>query len=679
MANLLLKRIKDWSTSITSFRTGDVIPVDGPNGTAKMSKDDLLQITADNIVQKFTENTINIVNDFVSHNGKIYRCIQENAYVWRGERYVEVSYDEFVKSKAKELTKGQLEYLPFKRYFGELLWRNTSVNIGTGSITTSSNRVTTAPKIYMAKGTKIIFPTENSNLQHTILGFSSDDYTPEFVDVSKRLYGGLSWESSKIFTVPTDSYVIIQCKYSDDSNISPSDSDVGGISVEFVVKFGTDNLSSDVSNKLNSFNAQDIPNLKKGQLEYLPFKRFIANDYTWQNAKYNVGTQQIVADSARALTNESKFMAKSTEIIFDLTGLDYQYTILGFDGQGNRLFGGGSWGSKPKYVVPQDCYIRIQMRHSNNSKFDLTGFDGSFISFKFVAKFGVDNLADDVVAKLNELAPNVVDLFLFAGQSNMAGRGATSADHPETAPTILTGAGYEYRSISDPTKLYPIAEPFGVNENKTGGISEPGAKTGSMVTSFVNAYYSATKTTVIGVSASKGGTRISEWKSDGVLLPDALQRLSDAVSFLTDNGYTIRHKYVLWCQGESDGDHLTKLSDYKSDFNSVLASFKMAGIEKMFIVRIGRINSGDHTRYDYIIDAQTEVCQENKDVVMASTDFYSMQARGLMKDIYHYYQEGYNEVGNYAGANVGAYVALGGKEQTMFDPKSNNLYFTNKN
>ena len=46
--SMLFKRIKDWATSITSFRTGDVIPVDGPDGTAKMSKDDLLRETADN-------------------------------------------------------------------------------------------------------------------------------------------------------------------------------------------------------------------------------------------------------------------------------------------------------------------------------------------------------------------------------------------------------------------------------------------------------------------------------------------------------------------------------------------------------------------------------------------------------------------------------------------------------
>lgn len=48
MSNLLLKRVKDWETSITAFRTGDVIPVDGPSGTAKMSKDSLLQLAAQN-------------------------------------------------------------------------------------------------------------------------------------------------------------------------------------------------------------------------------------------------------------------------------------------------------------------------------------------------------------------------------------------------------------------------------------------------------------------------------------------------------------------------------------------------------------------------------------------------------------------------------------------------------
>lgn len=44
--SMLFKRIKDWATSIAAFRAGDVIPVDGPSGTAKMSKDALLALVA---------------------------------------------------------------------------------------------------------------------------------------------------------------------------------------------------------------------------------------------------------------------------------------------------------------------------------------------------------------------------------------------------------------------------------------------------------------------------------------------------------------------------------------------------------------------------------------------------------------------------------------------------------
>ena len=41
-------KAKDIPTSISQFRNGDVIPVDGPNGPAKMNKDDLIKETAQN-------------------------------------------------------------------------------------------------------------------------------------------------------------------------------------------------------------------------------------------------------------------------------------------------------------------------------------------------------------------------------------------------------------------------------------------------------------------------------------------------------------------------------------------------------------------------------------------------------------------------------------------------------
>ena len=76
----------------------------------------------------------------------------------------------------------------------------------------------------------------------------------------------------------------------------------------------------------------------------------------------------------------------------------------------------------------------------------------------------------------------LVDLIFFMGQSNMAGRGDAAL-----APAVTPGMGFEYRAVTDPAQLHPLAEPFGVNENDPTGVNEPGMKTGSMVSAFVNA------------------------------------------------------------------------------------------------------------------------------------------------------------------------------------------------
>lgn len=51
--SMLFKRIKDWAVSITSFRTGDVIAVDGPIGTAKIGYSDL----AKEVIKDSANNT----------------------------------------------------------------------------------------------------------------------------------------------------------------------------------------------------------------------------------------------------------------------------------------------------------------------------------------------------------------------------------------------------------------------------------------------------------------------------------------------------------------------------------------------------------------------------------------------------------------------------------------------
>lgn len=140
----------------------------------------------------------------------------------------------------------------------------------------------------------------------------------------------------------------------------------------------------------------------------------------------------------------------------------------------------------------------------------------------------------------------VIDLIFFMGQSNMSGAGGDK----ELAPPVTEGHGYEFRAISDPTRLYNIEEPFGKNESFIGGICDiPGAKKGSIVSCFANEYYALTGVPIVGVSASQGATTTEIWQSAGFQI-DMQQRYDITVNWLNDNGYYIRNRYVVWFQGE---------------------------------------------------------------------------------------------------------------------------------
>ena len=249
-----------------------------------------------------------------------------------------------------------------------------------------------------------------------------------------------------------------------------------------------------------------------------------------------------------------------------------------------------------------------------------------------------------------------VDLILFAGQSNMAGRGAACALFPEKAPAVLPGAGWEYRAVSAPGKLFPIQEPFGVNENNPSGIHET-LKTGSLVSAFVNAYYAVRHVPVVAVSASKGGSVMREWAPGTAYLNDAMARLDAAKAFLIRQGIPIRRTFVVWCQGESDGDAGTEKEAYLSDFDGMLREMNRHGVESLLMIQIGNCNlSGAEDRYLPMISWQEELARTRERVVMVSRKFAGMRDRGLMKDAFHYYQAGYNDTGEDAGRNAAAFA-----------------------
>lgn len=246
------------------------------------------------------------------------------------------------------------------------------------------------------------------------------------------------------------------------------------------------------------------------------------------------------------------------------------------------------------------------------------------------------------------------DLILFMGQSNMAGRGRA-----EEAPAVPEGTGYEFRAVTAPDRLFPLTEPFGRDENDPEGVYEPGMKTGSLVSAFVNAYVAETHVPVVGISCAKGGSAIAEWVPGSAYYRDAVRRMKRGESWLSAQGIQIEHRLMAWCQGCTDGDLRTDPEVYRQRTSAMIRGLQEdCKIEKCFLIEIGNFRD-DPERYLPIRQAQEKLAAEEPDVLLVSRQFASFAARGLMKDEFHYLQEGYNLVGAEAGRNAGRYIAAG--------------------
>ena len=259
----------------------------------------------------------------------------------------------------------------------------------------------------------------------------------------------------------------------------------------------------------------------------------------------------------------------------------------------------------------------------------------------------------------NLYAGEEVDLIIFMGQSNMSGKGdATLAPEVEH--------GYEFRAITDPTTLYSIVEPFGLNENNPNGVNdilddtEELKKLGGLVSAFANAYYESSGTAIVGVSCSEGNTTIDQWLPGGAFYTDAISRLSSAKKFLnSESEYRLDDTYMVWCQGESDGDLGVSFTYYYNELNSLTSSLVSDGcVNQCMIINIGEY-ADEIGRYDSVRQAQKQLCEDSDYCTLISEMFEDMALQGNMKDEYHYTQEAYNLVGTDAGSNAGLYDVMG--------------------
>lgn len=264
----------------------------------------------------------------------------------------------------------------------------------------------------------------------------------------------------------------------------------------------------------------------------------------------------------------------------------------------------------------------------------------------------------------------VIDLIFFMGQSNMSGAGGDK----ELAPPVTEGHGYEFRAISDPTRLYNIEEPFGKNESFIGGICDiPGAKKGSIVSCFANEYYALTGVPIVGVSASQGATTTEIWQSAGFQI-DMQQRYDITVNWLNDNGYYIRNRYVVWFQGESDAANHVQPEIYNTNMDNIIRPLFIKGLNKVFIITPGRTLSIKNY-FDDIINQQLDMCRESGYYALG-TNILSDVSAEYMVDEWHYNQLVLNIIGIEAAKSVACYT-LNRKERIDYDYENDRVYIPN--
>lgn len=250
-----------------------------------------------------------------------------------------------------------------------------------------------------------------------------------------------------------------------------------------------------------------------------------------------------------------------------------------------------------------------------------------------------------------ETPPNAalvtVDLVIFAGQSNMSGAGGDA----KAAPGVPHGCGFEYRNGMDPAGLYEVVEPFGARAN--GYLSDPPElRGGTLVSAFMNAYYDATGVPVVGVSAARGGSNMVYW-NDPAVQAELFDKYNNALAWCSSNNVKVRHRYVVWLQGETDSTSGMMSAEYQKQLTNVFTRLFANGLDQVFIITPGNL-LGFENAYAQIVDAQRNLCAGSLRYTLGSDTLGTLPLEYLADGV-HYNQAALNVVGAQTGAVAAHY------------------------
>ena len=255
--------------------------------------------------------------------------------------------------------------------------------------------------------------------------------------------------------------------------------------------------------------------------------------------------------------------------------------------------------------------------------------NGVFGNLSALSQYGssVADILSYIINKIEHpIDPNDIDVCLFAGQSNMDGRGTA-----EDATPVTTGKAFKWDNANN-TLVDFAAEP-------------------SLIPAYMQEYTTLSRVPLVEVKEAIGGTKIEQYVS--TYLPIATNMLTKCLAYLEEQGKHVRRCFMLWNQGESDvdGDGSTGTTAYEGFFATLKSAVIQAGVNQIFIINIGQASNGT---FDFapIRTALQNVCN-GTDVIMVSDKFYN--ATSQMKDRWHYNQTEYNIVGKDSAKNTIAF------------------------
>ena len=151
-----------------------------------------------------------------------------------------------------------------------------------------------------------------------------------------------------------------------------------------------------------------------------------------------------------------------------------------------------------------------------------------------------------------QTAPAPRELFLFIGQSNMAGRGIVEEQDKQPIARVLM--------LNQTMEWVPAVDPVHFDKPEIAGVG--------LARSFGKVLAATDPAATLGlIPAAFGGTSLEEWKAGGKLYTEAVRRAKFAMR-------TGKLRAILWHQGESDSGKQELAASYRERFAAMIQQLR---------------------------------------------------------------------------------------------------------